>query len=308
MAMRNTNVRAALEPLLDRLVALYEQSAPSADKITPDDKQALADEALLVWGEIYDVVMSWVGHEHIGQHLIARNRRRIETANQLAPLSAREAANLAEMAGLWFAQMGDVMPKLAAEISEQFDTNRNKLVEMIAGGDAHLLADTLRQTFLPPALHQICIQLEALADSQASSAREPDHVRASVPDPILEEDAQARWRLEALRRVRVEVGKGKRKIYALADMAASVDQSIDTLQEWERQLVKSSDLENDLYCSELAGEFEAHFTSSHYTTIYGYERYGSYKGIYNLERAAAISANLHQFKLVDIAAAIRIVE
>jgi hypothetical protein len=113
------------------------------------------------------------------------------------------------------------------------------------------------------------------------------------------------WRLEAIRHVRLLMGQGYRRFAAQQQVAVAVGKTIDELQEWERELVKSSDHENDLLCSELAGEFLEYLTSGHYTNIPQYRTFGSYGGLYNIARAATIVKNRRQHSLADIRTALR---
>jgi len=306
MAMRNKDIRDEIAPLVERLAVFHQRSGPQSEDLTEEEKADLAREALNLWWDIYDQLMSWVGHEYIGQLLLKENRQRVSAVSKLKPLGAKERAVLNEAVGLWYAQMGTIPENVRADIVASLGKRRLALVEMAAQGGVHDLPDMLMNNFMPPPLREITAQLRALEDTASSAARDSG-APATGLEPIVDEDATTRWRLEALRRVRARVGKGKRKIYALSEVADSIEQSIDTLQAWERELVKSSDLENDLFCAELAGEFEGHFVSSHYTTIFSYERYGSYKGLYNLERAAAIAQELQHLRLIDIAAALRAV-
>lgn len=63
------------------------------------------------------------------------------------------------------------------------------------------------------------------------------------------------WRLEAVRQVRLLMGRGYRRFAAQHEIATQLGRTIDEMQEWERDLLRSPDYENDLLCSELAGEF-----------------------------------------------------
>ncbi len=113
------------------------------------------------------------------------------------------------------------------------------------------------------------------------------------------------WRLEAIRHTRLLVGQGYRRFAAQQEIAAAIGKTVDELQEWERELVKSSDHENDLLCSELAGEFLEYLTAGHYTNIPQYRAFGSYGGTYNIARAATIVKARRQHSLADIRAGLR---
>jgi hypothetical protein len=68
-----------------------------------------------------------------------------------------------------------------------------------------------------------------------------------------------RWKLEALRQVRFRLGKGYKKYRALEEVGKAIGQSPEALRTWEKELEKSLDRSIDLYCSELAGQYDDYF-------------------------------------------------
>jgi len=114
------------------------------------------------------------------------------------------------------------------------------------------------------------------------------------------------WRLEAVRQVRILVGQGYRKIAAQQQIADALARSIDELQAWERELVQSGDLENELLCSEFAGELLEYLRSGHYTSVPHYKSYGSYADRFNVARAAIIAKAMRQFSLSEIRGGLRL--
>lgn len=113
------------------------------------------------------------------------------------------------------------------------------------------------------------------------------------------------WRLEAIRQVRILVGQGYRKIAAQQQIAEALARSIDELQAWERELVQTSDFENELLCSEFAGELLEYLRSGHYTNVPHYKSYGSYMDRFNVARAASIAKAMRQFSLSEIRGGLR---
>jgi hypothetical protein len=114
------------------------------------------------------------------------------------------------------------------------------------------------------------------------------------------------WRLESVRQVRILVGQGYRRIAAQQQIADALARSIDELQAWERELVQSSDLENELLCSEFAGELLEYLRSGHYTNVPHYKSYGSYMDRFNVARAATIAKAMRQFSLSEIRGGLRL--
>ncbi|KFC62694.1 hypothetical protein FF80_03260 [Devosia sp. LC5] len=113
------------------------------------------------------------------------------------------------------------------------------------------------------------------------------------------------WRLEAVRQVRLLMGQGYRRFAAQHEIATQLGRTIDEMQEWERSLLRSPDYENDLLCSELAGEFLERLVGGHYTNIPQYKSFGSYKGVYNFERAANIAKARRQSSMTEIRTALK---
>ena len=113
------------------------------------------------------------------------------------------------------------------------------------------------------------------------------------------------WHLEAVRRVRMMMGRGYRRLAAQEEMAQHLSCTVKNLQDWERELVKSSDYENDLICAELVGEFHDYFVSGHYTNIDQYKAYGSYDGQLNIARAAGIAKATRNLSFGQIRSGLR---
>jgi hypothetical protein len=100
-----------------------------------------------------------------------------------------------------------------------------------------------------------------------------------------------RWKLEALRQVRFRVGKGYKKYRALEEVGKAIGQSAEALRTWEKELERSRDRSVDLYCSELAGQYDQYFQErrnmqgsdqSEYASQF--ERYASYCKEYDSHR------------------------
>jgi hypothetical protein len=113
------------------------------------------------------------------------------------------------------------------------------------------------------------------------------------------------WRLEAVRQVRFLMGQGYRRITAQQQIAGVLGRTVDELQSWERELVQSGDHENELLCSEFAGELLEFLRSGHFTNVPHYRIYGSYLNRSNVAHAATIAKNLRQLSLNDIRAGIK---
>jgi hypothetical protein len=160
----------------------------------------------------------------------------------------------------------------------------------------------------PPG-HEPLVDAPLVAHPNALPAAEADNHRPAAPpgddrsDDVI--DGTRRWRLEALKQVRILVGRGYKKIAALAEVAGRINHSVEDLQRWERDLVGTAAVENELYCAELVGEFDGYFRTAHYSYIPNYRNYGSFEGVWNMERAARLSREIRYLSLVDIGKALR---
>jgi hypothetical protein len=57
--------------------------------------------------------------------------------------------------------------------------------------------------------------------------------------------------------------------------------------------------------AELVGEFEQYFRTTHYSNIPNYDHYGSFDGMYNMERAAKLAQAIRRVSLLEINKALR---
>lgn len=113
------------------------------------------------------------------------------------------------------------------------------------------------------------------------------------------------WHLEAVRHVRFLMGQGYRRIAAQQEIAIALNRTIEDMQTWERELVKQDAFENELICTELAGELNEFLTNTHFSAIPDYQIYGSFEGMYNVERASHIARAFRSITLDDIRSGLR---
>lgn len=113
------------------------------------------------------------------------------------------------------------------------------------------------------------------------------------------------WIFEAVRQVRFKMGNGFGRLAAQQSVSTELGRPIEELQSWERELVKSSDIENALLCAEIAGELGDYLLSGHFANVPNYKSYGHYEDKTNVERAALAFRDLQRMNLAEIRMGLR---
>jgi hypothetical protein len=300
MAGRQGEYEKVMEGLAAQLVELYTSTGLQNGSLTHADREKLATEAIHVWWKIYDHLVFWAQCEILGQDLLRQNSDLLAVLRDRGMLRLESERRLPEALGYYFSvsdKAGAEQALLAASGNELV-----AVVKLLAKAGLNQSGSFLLRLLSPKPIDNVFLAKEL----QSLLENTPGHF------PLTERDLDnahptegTRWKLEALRQVRLLVGRGLRKMAALAEVSATTRRSIDDLQQWERDLVKFSDFENDLFCTELAGELEDVLRTSHYSSIRNYQFYGSYKGTNNLERAATIAHHMRQVRPSDIVQGLR---
>ena len=113
-----------------------------------------------------------------------------------------------------------------------------------------------------------------------------------------------RWKLEALRQVRYRIGWGMKKYRALEEVGQGIGQSPETLRDWEKELERSHDRAVDLFCSELAGRFRAHFKGENEMVSPDGDEYDSHRGVNHLDQARYLLPTIESRTFEEIKAKI----
>jgi len=91
-----------------------------------------------------------------------------------------------------------------------------------------------------------------------------------------------------------------KKYRALEEVGRGINQSTETLRDWEKLLRQSEDYQVDLCCCELAGRFQNELKKGHYTSIPDYEEFGLHRGIYAVDRADILLHRIEGCSLEEI--------
>ncbi|WP_193335469.1 hypothetical protein [Devosia beringensis] len=299
MVSRQPDPASSMQALGDRLVKLYTK-ADLNKPLMHSERAELAEDTIQVWWEIYDCYIFWAQCELLGQDIMQQHFDLLTMLRDKHLLTMESEHQLAEALGYYFSTSDKSAASKA--LRSALGEDQLELVRLLAkaglsepGSFMRLLlsSSTKSNAYLRAELHRLA---SAMPATKTLTERDIDH---AFPTEI------TNWKLEAARQVRLLVGGGLKKIAALSEVAAAIRHSIDDLQRWERDLVKFSDFENDLFCAELVGEFGDQLRASHFTNIRNYKFYGSFEGVLNLERATTLSRHLRQVRVTDINQALR---
>jgi hypothetical protein len=305
MLSRQLDAGAKMRPLIDRLVELHRVTDPHTSELGPEQKGAYAREAIRIWWKIYDRLLFWAQCELVGQDLMRQRPGLLAIWRDRSHFDATAERHFAEALGYRFSIGGRVSRRRREELVNVVGEDQLELLKFLAKTGLSEPGKFVEELFLREDTGNRYLRAELRRgvgrDGPMPSLTEMD----LDPEEVVVPAGKTQWKLEALRQVRFLVGRGRKKIAALSEVAEAISHPIDALQEWERDLVKFSDYENDLYCAELVGEFEDHFRASHYSNIRNYRHYGSFEGVLNMERAANLARKMRHVRIADIRAALR---
>lgn len=300
MLSRQSDPTGIMQALGERLVKLYGKSDLLNNPLTHAERAELAEDTIQAWWDIYDRFVFWAQCELLGQDIMLQRFELLVMLRDKNLLRMDTERQLAEVLGYYFsvsdkARASQVLRSTVGE--EQLELVRllSKAGLSEPGGFIRQLlgANIKGNAYLRAELHRLS---SAIPEPSALTERDIDHAFPTE---------KTNWQLEATRQVRLLVGSGLKKIAAQSEVATAIKHTIDELQRWERDLVKFSDYENDLFCTELVGEFGDQLRTSHFTNIRNYQFYGSFEGVLNLERATRLARHLRQVRISDIQQGLR---
>jgi hypothetical protein len=300
MVSRQTDPARTMQAKADRLVELYRQADPRAGSIGHSDRAALAEEAIEVWWEIYNQFVFWAQCELLGQDILQQRFDLLAMLRDRKMLRTDTERRLAEVLGYYFSVADK--SKARERLLSMVGGEQLELVKLLAKAGLAEPGQFVRQLLSPNT------KVNAYLDIELRRIVSEIPTRASLTVRDLDSGFSTdvtNWKLEAVRQVRLLIGRGLRKIVAITEVSSAIRHSIDELQQWERDLVKFSDYENDLFCAELVGEFDDQLRATHYTNIRNYKFYGSFEGSYNLERATQLARHMRQVRMSDIQQGLR---
>lgn len=304
MLSRQPNAGEDLTRLVERLQEIYDATDPQTSELDLELRAGYAREAIAVWWQIYDRLVFWAQCELLGQDILQQRASLLTLWHQRNPIDISNARHLAEALGYRFSTGGRVTRRVRDDLDRMIGADMIELVKFLSRAGLAEPGGFIEELFLRENTSNAYLKAE-LQRMVGASRPMPSLTERDLLPAEGDQATELRWKLDALRQVRMLVGRGYRKIAALSEVANAINHTIDTLQDWERQLVKFSDLENDLYCAELVGEFEDYLRTGHYSHIRNYQLFGTFEGVLNMERAARLSRQMRHLRIADIRAALR---
>lgn len=280
---RNPDIREEISGLIDVLVEMYNETDPSKGEESEYGKLETARQAVEKFWYVFGRLLLWA-QCHITGYCIARENPKIrEMIEKEFQTSLNEDSHLLEVLGLLYPynpvdredpqlnRMEELLHEVGQVEALVMSYMRSVVVELLMARDAN----TSYWRF------DIQQGLRSLNEGEVEPIFAPSKSRLRGKPATLN-----RWKLEALRQVYFRVGKGMKKHRALIEVGEGIGQSAETLRDWEKKLLLDEDRQVDLYCSQLAGEFDPIIQrDGQYCSIPDSEEYGVHRGLRNASHA-----------------------
>lgn len=256
---REKNIRAVVQPFIDDLYELYEETDPSKGCVSEKWKLERAQNAIHIWWRAYGYLLLWAQSQIVGYELV---KEFPDWANQL---DLTPDCHELELLGLSYAH-NPPENQLAKDPPDGFDLTDDVLRRAIA---RLLLSTDANSSFWRfPLEHAL----------RAANAGE----LASLCKPSMTRRRGQPYRLDytkanAVAHVHYLIGKGIKKHIALERIADAVAQSPETLKDWEKGLRKDDYFAFMWESAHLAGQLEGVIKSNSLNDLveeYGAELFG----------------------------------
>jgi hypothetical protein len=268
----------------------------------------MAEHAIEVFWYLHGKLMSWAQAHMTGHAILAENPSLLEFLELKLGKEIDEDSHVLEQIGLLYNYNppGRQDPELlnVQALLEQFGELANEEDE---------------QFLTPQAIRRLIVEIMMSRCADNSYWRHPlqeslralnggEHDALSTPVPGKRQGqpfSLSKWKHETLRQVHLRIGAGMKKYRALEEVGAGIGQSPETLRAWDKELRQSLDRANDLYCSQLAGEFGSEINARSDFDLEKMEGYGWHRGVHNLVRAKLLYDHITKLTLNEIREHIR---
>jgi hypothetical protein len=248
---RDENIREYVQPFIDRLFELYEETDPSKGPASESDKLIQAQTAIHIWWRIYGKLLLWAQAQIVGDEIASYNPGLVDALNEFRGSQINENSHELELLGLGYSWNP---PKHQAE-------RVRALMEAVEGNGDDLDDEALRRVIL---------RLLLSTDANSSFWRFPLQqafraLNGGERDDLCE-PAKARrrgrpYRLDRCRAIAIShvyylCSQGMKKQIALRRVGEALAVSAETLRDWEKSLGVDDWFRREWVAASLAGEFE----------------------------------------------------
>jgi hypothetical protein len=256
---RVPNIKGEIEPFLQRLYELYEETDPAKGDTSEVEKYEAARRAIQIWWTIFGRLLLWAQAQLTGDALVHSDPRLRAWLEAREGEEIQRGSHILELVGLSLPfnlppGCEDEIAKLSDELSQNdFGLDENSLRLLVRALVRSTDANTSFWRFpLGDALHR-------LEYGQIDDLLKPAKLGARGQAGDL-----AFWKAVAVAHVYHLEGSGMTKIKAQELVGHSIGQAVETLRTWEKEL-KGDDTFYELWVSAWeAGiaEFESRRTGS----------------------------------------------
>jgi hypothetical protein len=297
-----------IDRYLQYLRKLYYKTDPNKGGDAEIAKHQLAESAIENFWYLQGKLLSWAQAHMTGYCILSENPKLVSFLQAKLGHEITEDSHILEQIGLLYnfnpPDREDNVRNETLALLEEFNRQNPGDQELILTPTVlrQLISELLMSRCADNSYWRFPLQnsLAALNEGEADEFAQPSPGRhQGLPFSL------NRWKLEALRQVRFRVGKGYKKYRALEEVGAAIGQSAEALRTWEKELEKSKDEYNDLYCSELAGRYDQYFRGEANQPISDREKHPRHRGVNDFDNAKFLHEHITGCQLHEIRDRIR---
>ena len=247
---RDNDIRESMQPFIDRLFELYEETDPSKGQASESEKLVRAQQAIHIWWRIYGRLLLWAQAQIVGHEISKDCPKLVEALDKLRGSDIDANSHELELLGLTYVYNPPINQR------EQVLALSEKLETVEEGSNA--------------ALRRVIVRLLLSTDANSSFWRFPlqealRSLNAGERKELFEPAKTRRrgkpfqldcCRAGAISHVYYLVGKGIKKHVALERVGKALAVSVETLRDWEKSLDVDDWFRLDWRAAAIAGELE----------------------------------------------------
>ena len=297
---RSKTIREDIQPYIDNLVAIYEETNPELGEVSEETKLENISLATDMWWKLFGDLMGWAQSHLVGYSILQENPEYMAILEKVLGESIHNSSHILEHYGWTYtwnrpcgpSQSQDAMDMLLDELRED---------ETFPEG----LNDAAMRTMLTEILMSKSgtssfWRMPFQNSFQALNHGELDRLATPVDERKQGQPYKLRtWKIRAVSQVNFMIGKGYKKYKALEKIGNEIGQSPETLRSWEKQIVATDpDGEIQLFASKVAGELYLELKSKKWRKELDLYIHGSFRGVSLIEHA---HFHLHELEKEDFA-------